>query len=284
MEIIHIDPIFTAFIRPKDGANVGLVHTPKGMILIDTTSSPAEMQALLSAVGARPEEVQRVVNTHFPADHTWGNQLFTCPILAHRLCRERMRSELAGEWSQAALQSHLAELEGTDPKKSRELHQVLENLHIQLPDEVFDDRFETSLGGVQVELIHMGGHTPDTSIVWLPEQKVLYASDLIFQGRYPYIFDADIPAWIQALDHLLVFGAETIIPGHGVLCGAAEIMQLRQYLQGSWDLTAEHIRLGHSAEATSADAGFPVFPGEKYDRLHVANIRRMYQMQVELKS
>jgi glyoxylase-like metal-dependent hydrolase (beta-lactamase superfamily II) len=106
---------------------------------------------------------------------------------------------------------------------------------------------------------------------------VLFASDLIFQGRYPYIFDADIPAWIAALNRLGNFPAEAIIPGHGVMCGEAEITALREYLQRTWDITGVHIRLGQSMEQTSADPAYPIFPGEKYERLHQANILYMYK-------
>ena len=276
MDILRIDSLFTAFIRPKEGVNVGLIHTSHGMVLIDTTSSPDEIGALFEALGVSLEEVQLVINTHSHEDHTWGNQLFTCPILAHRTCQELMVAALSSDWSPAALQSNLTDLEKADPRKAEDFRQVLKGLHIKLPDQIFEDRFEGELGGVRYEVIHFGGHTPDLSVVWLPGKKVLYASDLIFQGRYPYIFDADIPAWIEALNHLLAFEAEVIIPGHGVRCGEAEIMILREYLQGSWKLTEEHIRLGHSAEETSADPAFPIFPGEKYERLHQANIRYMY--------
>jgi glyoxylase-like metal-dependent hydrolase (beta-lactamase superfamily II) len=219
MEIIRIDPFVTAFIRPEVGANVGLIHTPKGMILIDTTSSPAEIQALFEAADAHMEEVSLVVNTHSHSDHTWGNQVFTCSILAHRLCREQMQSSLISEWSSEALQSYITDTEKTDPKKAEEFRRTVKGLKIKLPDQVFEERFEGELSGLRYETIHMGGHTPDSCVVWLPERRVLFASDLIFQGRYPYIFDADLPAWIAALSRLLEFDAEVIIPGHGVRCG-----------------------------------------------------------------
>jgi cyclase len=277
MEIIRIDSVATAFIRPEEGANVGLIHTSKGMILIDTTFSPTEIQALFEAVDVGVEQVCMVVNTHSHSDHTWGNQLFTCPILAHRLCQERMQSNLKSEWSPEAFQSYISDLEKTDPKKAEDFRRTVKSLQIKLPDQVFDDRFEEELDGLRYKIIHMGGHTPDSSLLWLPEKRVLFASDLIFQGRYPYIFDADIPVWIAGLGRLLEFEAEVIIPGHGVRCGEAEIIRLREYLQYTWELTDKHIRSGHSVEETTADPAYPFFAAEKYERLHQANIRYMYE-------
>jgi cyclase len=276
MEIIRIGSHVTAFIRPVEGVNAGLIHTPNGMILIDTTSSPAEIKALLGAVDANLEEVRLVINTHFHTDHTWGNQVFTCPILAHHSCQERMQSELKNEWSPEALQAYLSGQEKVDPKKADDFRRVLKDLSITLPSQVFEEKFEGELGGLNYEVIHLGGHTPDLSVVWLPDRRVLYASDLIFQGRYPYIFDADIPVWIARLSHLMEFDALAIIPGHGVMCGEAEITALRDYLQETWDLTHEHIRQGHSPDETAADPAYPRFAEQKYERLHQANIRYMY--------
>jgi len=281
MEIIKIDAHVTAFIRPDEGANVGLIHTPNGMILIDTSSSPTDIQSLFNAVGAQAGEVRMVVNTHSHSDHTWGNQFFTCPILAHRVCLERMQSSLKSEWSPEELQSLITDLEKTDPQKAEDYRRMVKGLRIKLPDQVFEDRFEGELGGLRYEITHMGGHTPDSSIVWLPEKRVLFASDLIFQGRYPYIFDADIPVWVVRLNQLLEFDAEVIIPGHGVRCEEADITGLREYLQHTWELTAQHIRLGHSVDETSADPMYPHFAEKQFERLHQANIRYMYRQQTE---
>jgi len=277
MEIIRIDTLATVFIRPVEGVNAGLIHTQKGMILIDTTSSPAEIRTLFDDVDACLEEVRLVINTHSHSDHTWGNQAFTCPIMAHRLCLERMQYALKNEWSPEVLQSYLSDLEKNDHKKADDFRRTVKDLHITLPSEVFDEQFEGELGGLNYEVIHLGGHTPDLSVVWLPDSRVLFASDLIFQGRYPYIFDADIPAWIIRLNQLMEYDASAIIPGHGVMCGEAEIIDLRDYLQETWDLTTKHIRLGHGLDETATDPAYPRFAEQKYERLHQANIKYMYQ-------
>jgi glyoxylase-like metal-dependent hydrolase (beta-lactamase superfamily II) len=277
MEIIHINPGVTAFIRPAEGANVGLIDTSEGIILIDTTSSPGDMQALLQAAAIHVEEIKLVINTHFHSDHTWGNQVFSCPIVAQRQCLARMQAALKDDWSMEELQAYIAELEKTDPPHAAEVRKMVDNLKITLPDQLFEDQFTGVMGGLSYEIIHLGGHTPDTSIVWLPSEKVLFSSDLIFQGRYPYIFDAHIPAWIAALNKLLEFDALAIIPGHGARCTGAEILYLRDYLQHSWERTKEHIQLGHTARQAAADPGYPIYSTDRYKRLHKANIRYMYR-------
>ena len=187
-----------------------------------------------------------------------------------------MKSGLKDDWSPETLQSYVSDLEKTDPIKADNFRKTLKDLQITLPNRVFEERFEGELGGVTYEVIHLGGHTPDLCVVWLPNRRVLFASDLIFEGRYPYVFDSDIPAWISRLGDLLDFEATAIIPGHGVMCGVAEISYLRDYLQKTWDLTQEHIRQGHDPDETAADPAYPIFAEQKYERLHQANIRYMY--------
>lgn len=275
MEIVEVSPGVIAFVRLDEGANVGLIRTADGVVVVDTTSSPPDMQELLDATGVSASEARLVINTHSHGDHTWGNQFFDCPILAHRLCRERMVANLAGPWSAEAIKASIAEGEKTDPDWAREAREKLADLRITLPTEVFDDRRELEIGGVRLEVIHFGAHTPDSTVVWLPEAKVLFAGDLIFEGRYPYLGDADVPALIAALKRLPKFGAQVIVPGHGVLCGKAEIAALVDYLEAAWALTADHLAQGHSEDEAIADPNYPRYGKGTTERLH-ENIRVMY--------
>ncbi|MGA9349563.1 MAG: MBL fold metallo-hydrolase [Anaerolineae bacterium] len=275
MEIVEVSPGMLAFVRPDEGANAGLICTANGVVVVDTTSSPPDMQELLDAAGVSASEARLVINTHSHGDHTWGNQLFDCPILAHRLCREKMVANLGGPWSAEAIKASIAEREKTDPDSVREARDKLADLRITLPTEVFEDCRELEIGSVRLQVIHFGAHTPDSTVVWLPEAKVLFAGDLIFEGRYPYLGEADVLALIAALKWLPEFGAQTIVPGHGVLCGEAEIAALVDYLETAWALTADHLAQSHSEDEAAADPNYPRYAEGDTQRLH-ENIRVMY--------
>jgi cyclase len=105
----------------------------------------------------------------------------------------------------------------------------------------------------------------------------LYASDLIFEGRYPFIGDADLPELISVLGRLPEFGARTIVPGHGMLCGGAEIEALRSYLHETWARTIDHLTQGHSADEAAADPGYPRYAEGAAERYHETNIRLIYR-------
>jgi cyclase len=276
MEIVEVSPGVIAFVRPDDGANTGLIRTPDGAVVVDTTSSPADMQELLDATGVSASEARFVINTHYHRDHTWGNQLFDCPILAHRLCLERMEAKLSEVWTPEAIEESIAEGEKTEPDWAREVREKWADLRITLPTEVFEERRDLEIGGIKLEVIHFGAHTPGSAVVWLPEAKVLFAGDLIFAGRYPYVLDADVPALVAALKQLPNFGTETIVPGHGLLCGEMEIAALVEYLESTWALTSDHVARNHTADEAVADPSYPRFPEDPEERFHEENIRSMY--------
>jgi cyclase len=206
-----------------------------------------DIQAYMAEVGISPADVCLILITHSHSDHTSGISLFDCPVLAHKLTRQRVKKR------------------GTERAMK------------QLPTEIFENRREMEIGGVQLEIIHAGGHTPGSSVVWLPEERVLFAGDLIFEGRYPFLATANVPNLMEALRWLPSFNARVIVPGHGILCGSEEALRQLKYIQATWARTAEHISLGHNLEETLSDPDYPRYSERGYKRLHPWNIKVIYQ-------
>jgi cyclase len=277
MEMLEVEAGIIAFIRPQEGANASLIRTADGAVVIDTTSSASDMRKLLDTAQADPSEVRLVINTHSHSDHTWGNQLFECPILAHQLCRDTMAANLEGPWDIQAMRQSIAERGKTEPQWANEMQEKVRGLQITLPTETFADRLELEQGGVQIELIHVDAHTPGSAVVWLPQSKTLFSGDLLFVGRYPFIGDADIPALIDVLQRLPEFGAEAIVPGHGHLCAEKEIAGLVDYLSTTWSRTAGHVAQGHTIDQATSDPGYPRYAEQGAERYHETNIRIMYE-------
>jgi cyclase len=243
---------------------------------VDTTSSATDLSELLEAVDAAPADVHLVVNTHHHSDHTWGNQLFDCPIVAHRLCREAMAANLEGAWSLKRIRASIAERARSEPHSAEEMRRKVAGLEITLPAEVFEERRSITSGDLLIQVEHVGGHSPGSSVVWLPEQRVLLSGDLLFVGRYPFIGDADIPALVSALRRIPRFGAQAIVPGHGPVCGDAAVQEMLRYIQETWERTVDHVAQGHTADEAAADEGYPRYAEGAAERYHEANIRIVY--------
>ena len=97
-----------------------------------------------------------------------------------------------------------------------------------MPDILYDDKLDLSMGGVQIEVLHLGNaHHHGDTMVWLPEKKLVIAGDTAFHVRMPPIFeDTDTARWIAIWDEFEALGAEIVIPGHG---GPTDMATLRKW-------------------------------------------------------
>jgi cyclase len=131
-------------------------------------------------------------------------------------------------WSNESLQQQVATLKETDPVRAARF----ENVHLVLPTKTFKDKFPLGEGTFKVEMIHTGGHTADSSIVYFPYDGTVFAGDLIFSRMYPYGGDptADPDLWIEALNRIRSLSPRVIVPGHGPICGIDEVDKYVSYI------------------------------------------------------
>jgi glyoxylase-like metal-dependent hydrolase (beta-lactamase superfamily II) len=204
-------------------SNAGIIATPAGAVVVDALGSPQlarELMAEVRRVTGQP--VTHVVVTHYHADHVYGLQEFQragARILAVGKAREYLHSDTAA----LRLQASRTELAPWIDAQTR----------LVAADEWLDGPRALELGGTRIELIPVGpAHTPEDLVVYLPAEKVLFAGDLVFRGRIPFVGQADSRNWIRALETVLRLDAAAIVPGHGPLSTDARgDMQLtRDYL------------------------------------------------------
>lgn len=204
-------------------SNAAFVVTPAGVVVIDALGSPAlaiRLIAEIRKVTAQP--VTHVIVTHYHADHIYGLQTFKAMgarIIAHRAALAYLNSETA----QLRLEASRQELAPWIDAQTRLIE----------ADEWIDAGKELVVGGVRFQIVPAGpSHTPEDLAIYLPSEKVLFAGDIVFRSRIPYVGQADSRHWIITLDSLLKFDTTVIVPGHGVLSyEARKDMQLtREYL------------------------------------------------------
>jgi glyoxylase-like metal-dependent hydrolase (beta-lactamase superfamily II) len=204
-------------------SNAAFVITPAGVVVIDALGSPALAVQLLSEIRKlTPLPVTHVIVTHYHADHIYGLQAFKAQgakIIAHRAAVEYLNSD-------AARQRLVASRQDLAPW-------INESTRLFPADEWLTGAQELVVGGVKFMLRPVGpSHTPEDLVVYLPQDNVLFAGDLVFRNRIPFVGQADSGHWIKALDTLLAFNASVVVPGHGPLSvEARKDMELtREYL------------------------------------------------------
>jgi glyoxylase-like metal-dependent hydrolase (beta-lactamase superfamily II) len=199
-------------------SNAGFVVTDAGVVVFDALGTPALGYRLLQRIREVTDQpVERIVISHYHADHIYGLQAF---------------KEHAGDppvWAQRQALGYIggtAASQGEDAKRRLAQRRealfpwVNENTYIVPPDHTFDGEATFEVGGVTFELKHLGpAHAPGDSIMLVKDYGVLFSGDVIYKGRVPFLDspETDIDHWLQGLDYLSALQPPPrfVIPGHG---------------------------------------------------------------------
>jgi glyoxylase-like metal-dependent hydrolase (beta-lactamase superfamily II) len=260
--------VFTSELYAR--VTAGAVITPEGSILIDTLPYAQETWEIKTFLEDRLRvPVRYVVNTHYHADHTCGTCFFpNAVVVGHTLCRQLLdtlgRSGLEQEQSQAA---------------------ELMDLHVVLPEIVFEDGcLNLHLGDKTVRLIHSPGHSPDSTVVLIPGDRVLFAADTMMP--IPTFLDGDLDDLISSLEAIGNLAVDNVVQGHGEVMLRGEIKSVVEsdvrYLQTIQQRVAQVVeRGGGEKELQSIDiesCGKSRIPlnGLVVD-LHAANLFKLFR-------
>lgn len=260
-------------------SNAGFVVTDDGVVVFDALATPALASAMLDAISAiTPKPVRRVIVSHYHADHVYGLQVFKqagAEIWARNEGRIYLRSDLAAE--------RLAQ-------RRRDLSPWVDQQTELIPADrwlTFDDGAPESfnLGGLRFELLSGGNsHAPDDLMLWIPAQGVLFAGDLFFTGRLPFVVDGNTRQWLQALGRIDPDQARVVIPGHGPASTNVDqdLQVTRNYL--------EFLRrqMGEAADALmSFDEAYAATDWSEFETLPTfeqANRRNAYTVFLEMQA
>lgn len=204
-------------------SNAGFIVTSESVVVIDALGSPRLAERLLAEIArVTPRKVSHVVLTHYHADHIYGLQVFEkagAQIIAHEGAREYLHSDTA----RLRLQASRDELAPWIDEQTR----------LVPATRWIKAREELTVGDTRLVLQPVGAaHTPEDLVVHVPKARLLYAGDLVFRSRIPFVGQADSRNWIVSLERLLEFDARVIVPGHGPVSTEArqDIQLTRDYL------------------------------------------------------
>jgi glyoxylase-like metal-dependent hydrolase (beta-lactamase superfamily II) len=212
-------------------SNAGFVVTRDEVVVIDALGSPPLARRLLAIIAKiTPMPVKHVIVTHYHADHVYGLQVFHdagATIIAHTLGRQYLNSD-------TARLRLLASRQDLFPWIDDQTHLQPADQWVGVPDGGGHADTELTLGGTRFLLRPAGpAHTPEDLVIYLPDAGVLFAGDVVFRGRIPYVGEADSKGWIAGLDRLLLLKPKIIVPGHGPVSTdpQADLTLTRDYLQ-----------------------------------------------------
>ncbi len=189
-------------------ATTGFIVTGAGVVVIDSGATYQVARKIHAAIKhVTREPVKFVINTG-GQDHRWlGNGYFQeigAVIIAQRAAADDMRARGADQIAGLAA----------------ELKQKTKGTVATLPTRLFDSDDTLHLGGFEIRVLHFaGGHTPGDSVVWLPQQSVLFAGDLVYVERLLGVLPfSNVKNWLASFNAMEQLQPRIIVPGHGRVC------------------------------------------------------------------
>jgi cyclase len=241
--------------------NTGFLVGSDAVTVIDTCFTEHRTRMFLDAIRrVTTLPIRTLINTHHHGDHTHGNYLLlpTATIIGHELCREEV---IASGQGASAL------FPGVDWGK----------IEVAPPFLTMEKRLNLYVDDLRVELTYVGpAHTTNDVIAWIPRRKVLFTGDVIFNQGTPFAVMGSVAGWLEALKMLQALEPETIVPGHGPLCGPEVIDEVADYLRFMRETAAKGLEARRTPLQTAQQTDLGRFSDWLDPERLVANLHRAY--------
>jgi glyoxylase-like metal-dependent hydrolase (beta-lactamase superfamily II) len=223
--------------------NTGVVVGDDAVMVIDTQATPVMAQDVIRRIREVTDKpIQYVVLSHYHAVRVLGASAYAPEhVIASEdtlaLIRERGEQDKASEI-------------GRFPRLFRNVESVPTGL--TWPTMTFTGRMTLWLGSLEVQLLQLGrGHTRGDTVVWLPQERILFSGDLVEFDATPYAGDAYFSDWPATLDNIAALQPEKLVPGRGAALVTPE--QVAAGLAGTRAFVADVYAAVRSGAAAGKD-------------------------------
>jgi glyoxylase-like metal-dependent hydrolase (beta-lactamase superfamily II) len=272
--------VYTAIARPEGWAisNAGIIDLGDRTLVFDTFMTPMAAHDLrLAAESLTGREVSLVINSHYHNDHIWGNQDFhpEADIISTAATRHLIGTGGMQEYtyykdnSESRLKALRKQYNGIKDQERRQelapqltyyqaLAETMPILEVRPPNLTFVEDLEFHGSQRSAVLIPTsGGHTASDAILYLPELKILFLSDLLFVQCHPYLGDGNPAEWSSILETIeQKYPAKMYVSGHGPLGAKKDLKLVREYIADLRSLAQESVSAGQP-ETALADVRIP---------------------------
>ena len=192
----QIIPGHYVFIQNTEGRlfNSGVVATSGGVVVFDALDSEAIARAERQAIaGVIKQPVRYLVSSVFHDPFSKGNVAYADVV---KIGHETYRAGLLDQMQRGKLPD--------------------EEQRARIPDATFRDRMTLHLGGKEIQILYFGAaHTKGDSILFVPQDRIAYLSEVFFNEEFPNMAGGYGVSWIRVLDAVKALDADIFIPGHG---------------------------------------------------------------------
>jgi glyoxylase-like metal-dependent hydrolase (beta-lactamase superfamily II) len=231
--------------------NSGVVIGDDSVLVIDARATPVmakELVAHIRKVTDKP--IRHVLLTHYHAVRVLGVAGY-----------EERVNVIASDVARGMIMERGQQDMESEIQRFPRLFRAKETIPgLTWPNIVFHQSMTLWLGSREVQIIHAGrGHTKGDTIAWLPQEKVLFAGDLVEFGATPYCGDAHFGDWPGTLDRLAALSPRALVPGRGEALATPDqvgqgITETRAFLEDLFGIAKAGVAAGHSLKQVYATA------------------------------
>ena len=242
--------------------NSGIIATSEGVIVVDALGSEAVARAERDAIASVIKQpVRYLVSSPFHDPFSKGNIAYADVI---KIGHDNYRTGLIDQMGRGGLPA--------DERRAR------------LPTVTFRDRLTLHLGGKEIHVLFFGrAHTDGDSIVFVPQDRVAYLSEVFFSEEFPNMAQGYGVSWLRVLDAVEALDADVFVPGHGPLPAdpkdtRAGLRRMRQILVDARDALQKEIARGATEDQAAAAVTLPQYEKmPNYAAQRETTVRRMYK-------
>jgi glyoxylase-like metal-dependent hydrolase (beta-lactamase superfamily II) len=242
--------------------NSGVIATSEGVVVFDALDSEAVARAERAAIADTIRQpVRFLVSSPYHNPYSKGNIAYADVWkIGHELYRTDLVRQL--------------ERDKASPEEQK----------ARLPDQTFSDRVTLYLGGKEIRVLHLGrAHTRGDSILYVPQDRIVYLSEVFSAGQFLFMNDGYGLDWLKTVEAALSLDADIFVPGHSSLPADPkqsrdEFLRYRQMLVDVRDSVAQAITGGVPEDQAVATIQWPQYERLRgYDNQRPNVIRRLYR-------
>jgi cyclase len=280
-------------------SNVGIVDLGDRTVVYDAFMSPQAAEDLRSAAEAlcgRP--IDAVINSHWHYDHVWGNQVFSPDT--DIISDDETRRMFIATRGHGAYDAFIADAEANveamrarfqaaeDAAQRRQLAMWIDYyqgvadlkpiLQIRPPNLTFAQRLTFHGTARSAELITFaGGHTESDAVLFLPQERIAFMSDLLFIEYQPYLGGGDPDRILQILAAVAELAPKVLVPGHGPVGPADSLEPMAQYIRTLDGLARKMVEEGEAEETIDTMAMPEPYDNWLFASFFPGNVHFLYQ-------
>lgn len=206
-------------IQETDRPILGLVTGTKASLVIDAGNSKNHAQLFINQCAeVTNKPIEYLILTHWHWDHVFGTELFDCKIISNSYNATMMEKMSLYEWTNLAIENRVKtgeEIEFCREHIFKEFPDDNRQILIKQPNKIIDNETKIDLGGITCKLINLASdHNPDSTIVYIPENKILFLGDILYMDMYNGNWSFSTRKLFPLLDKIEEFNADYHLCSH----------------------------------------------------------------------